>query len=147
MITEMRRSKRVRDYLPLIVTARDGATGKTLAGPFSGRIIDISRHGACLLMSQVMQQGFHIFHSTREDDSRILQLSMTIPPDQITFTITARPVWLDLFRQDEISAFKMGVEFLVHPQGEQMKRLRQAISIQQPQRGHWWTSHVAQRQG
>jgi len=145
MITEMRRSKRVADYLPLVVTAKNGATGQVLAGPFSGRIIDISEHGACLLMTQVMQNGFHVFHSTRENDSWLLQLTMTIPPDRVTFTIGARPIWMDIFRQDQVRAFKMGVEFLAHPQGEQMKRLRQAMRIQQRQRSHWWLSHTVER--
>ena len=142
MISELRRAKRITDYLPILVSAKNGATGEQVAGHFSGRIIDVSPLGACLLMSQVMQNNFHVFHSTREEDSVILQLTMNIPPDNITFSITARPVWFDLFRLDQIRAFKMGVEFLTNPEGKQMKRLQKAIKTQQRQRGNWWTSHV-----
>lgn len=142
MITDLRRSKRITDYLPIAVTAKNGASGELLAGPFSGRIIDISEYGACLLMSQVMQDTFHIFHSTRENDSCLLQLTLNVPPENIRFTITARPIWLDVFRQDQIRAFKMGVNFLAHPEGDQMKRLQKAIKIQQQKRGTWWSSHT-----
>jgi len=142
MITELRRSKRITDYLPILVTAKDGNNGALLAGPFSGRIIDISEYGACLLMSQVMKDAYHVFHSTREEDSRLLQLTINVPPDNIPFSITAHPVWLDLFRQEQIRAFKMGIEFLTSPEGKLMKQLQQAMKIQQRKRGDWWTSHT-----
>ncbi|RUM36473.1 MAG: hypothetical protein DSY57_05540, partial [Desulfobulbus sp.] len=86
MITELRRSKRVTDYLPILVNAKNEATGRRLAGPFSGRIIDISEHGACLLMTQVMQNTYHVFHSTREEDSRVLQLTINVPPENVPFS-------------------------------------------------------------
>jgi hypothetical protein len=142
MITELRRSKRITDYLPILVSAKNGDTGALLAGPFSGRIIDISEYGACLLMSQVMKDAYHVFHSTREDDTRILQLTINVPPDNIPFSITAHPIWLDLFRQDQIRAFKMGIEFITSPEGELMKQLQKAMKIQQRKRGNWWTSHT-----
>ncbi len=142
MITELRRSKRITDYLPILVNAKNGSTGDRLAGPFSSRIIDISEHGACLLMTQVMQKGYHIFHSTREDDSRVLQLTINVPPENIPFSVTAHPIWLDLFRQDQIRAFKMGIKFLIGPESEQMKQLKKAMQMQQKSRADWWASHT-----
>ena len=142
MITELRRSRRITDYLPILVNAKNASTGTRLAGPFSGRIIDISAHGACLLMSQVMHDSYHVFHSTREDDARILQLSINVPPENTTFTITAHPVWLNLFRQDQIRAFKMGIEFLSNPEDEQLIKLKKAMQVQQKTRSSWWTSHT-----
>ena len=142
MITELRRTKRITDYLPIVVTAQDGISRKMLAGPFSGRIIDISLQGACLLMTQVMSQTYHVFHSTREHDSSFLQLTVNIPPEIVNFSLSARPVWLDLFRQGKIRAFKMGVEFMTNPEGAQMKRLQKALKKQQKKRSAWWTSHT-----
>ncbi len=142
MITELRRSKRITDYLPILVNAKNKTTGQRLAGPFSGRIIDISEHGACLLMTQVMQNAYHVFHSTREDDSRVLQLTINVPPENIPLSITAHPVWLDLFRRDKIRAFKMGIEFLTSPGDEQIKHLRKTMEQQQKKRGGWWNSHT-----
>lgn len=112
-----------------------------MAGPFSGRIINISATGACLLMTQVMINSYHIFHSTREDNSLFLQLTINLPPDMTYFNIPARPVWMNLFHQDEIRAFTMGVEFLTNPEGQQMKQLLAAMARQQKKRADWWSSH------
>ncbi len=145
MITELRASKRYIDYLPIRVSARDGVNGKIVAGPLSGRIIDISTTGACLLMTQIMSNSYHIFHSTRENDSLSLQLQINLPPDIVDCTISARPIWMNLFRQDEIRAFKMGVEFLTNPEGKQIKQLMLAMARQQKKRADWWASQTMRR--
>ncbi len=113
-----------------------------MAGPFSSRIIDISATGACLLISQVMLNGYHVFHSTREDDSLFLQLTFNLPPDIIDLSIAARPVWMNLYRQDEIRAFKMGVEFMTNPDGKQMKQLLNALTKKQKKRAAWWSENT-----
>ncbi len=140
MISELRRAKRHVDFLPIRVTVLHGSSGKIKAGPFSTRIINFSKTGACLFMSQVMRDRFHIFYSTREDSSLVLQLAINIQPD-IHFKISAMPVWLDRFEQGEIRAFKMGVDFLTNPNGEQMKKLQEAMAGKQKKRGEWWTAH------
>jgi hypothetical protein len=145
MITELRTSKRYVDYLPIRVTARDGVSGEIMAGPLSGRIIDISTVGACLLMTQIMSNSYHIFHSTRENDSLSLQLQINLPPDIMDCNISARPIWMNLFRQDEIRAFKMGVEFLTNPEGKQIKELMTAMARQQKKRAAWWSSQTTSR--
>jgi hypothetical protein len=142
MITELRRSKRIAEYLPILINAKDRSSGSVLAGPFSGRIIDISDHGACLLMTQVMQRSYHVFHSTREQDCRYLQLIVNVPPDNIPFSIAAHPIWMDLFLREEIRAFKMGIEFLSDPEDRLMKQLREAMRVQQHKRGEWWRTQT-----
>src|SRR5674476_652706 len=83
MSIEHRRSERIIDYLPLEVHAVSGSDGQPIAGPFSGSIIDISAHGACLLMPQVFHNGFHLFYSTRDTSNTVLQLTINHPPDII----------------------------------------------------------------
>lgn len=140
MITDLRRSKRYTDFLPISVSAVSGVDNSLVAGPFSGRIIDISRHGACLLMTQVLLKSFHIFHSTKDDDSLFVQLNINIPPDLINFTIPARPVWLTPFDLEDIKAYRLGVEFMISPEGEQMKRLEEVMRKKQSDRDELWTS-------
>jgi hypothetical protein len=140
MITDLRRSKRYNDFLPISVSAISGTDKETIAGPFSGRIIDISRHGACLLMTQVLLRTYHVYHTTRENDSRFLQLQINIPPDLVNFTIPALPVWIKPFDIDEIKAFRMGVDFLISPDSEQMQRLEQVMRKKQTERDELWTS-------
>ncbi len=140
MISELRRSKRYTDFLPISVSAISGTSNKTIAGPFSGRIIDISRHGACLLMTQVLLRAYHVYHSTKEDDSASLQLHINLPPNLTNFIIPARPVWLNQFDMEDIRAYRMGVSFLLSPDGEQMKRLEKVMMKKQKERDELWTS-------
>jgi hypothetical protein len=141
MHVEHRRSERIVEFLPLEVYVMDQRDNRTLAGPFSGRIIDISIHGACLLMTQVMQNDFHVFHSTRDTRDAVLKLTIDHPPDIAPCALIALPVWMDVFRQQEIRAFKMGVEFTENPEKEQMHELRAALLNNQEQRGNWWRQH------
>ncbi|RUM35428.1 MAG: hypothetical protein DSY50_04745 [Desulfobulbus sp.] len=141
MISELRFAKRHIDYLPIGVTAKDASSGKTLAGPFSGRIIDISITGACLLMTQVLSNQYHVFYSTRESESLFLQLEINLPPDIKDLAIPAQPIWMNLYQQDEVRAYKMGVEFMANPEGERIKQLMTALAKQQKKRAAWWVSN------
>ena len=140
MISELRRSKRYTDFLPISVSAISGVNNSTIAGPFSGRIIDISRNGACLLMTQVLLKTYHVYHSTKEDDSSFLQLHINLPPDLNDFIIPARPAWLSAFDIEDIKAYRMGVDFMISPDGEQMQRLEKVMMKKQHQRDDLWTS-------
>ncbi len=128
MTIEARRSKRFNRFLPIGIVALNTINKKVLAGPFTGRVINISRHGACLLMSQVMANSFHLFHSTRENKDSCLQLTINIQPEIINCRVSGQPVWMDIFREGDIRAFKIGVEFLVDADNEEMLHLEQVIS-------------------
>ena len=88
MTVEARRSKRYNRFLPIAVIAMDTRNNEVIAGPFPGRIINISRHGVCLLMSQVIANSFHLFHSTKENENSShryyssLQLLLLSPREQ-----------------------------------------------------------------
>lgn len=145
MISDLRRSKRYTDFLPISVFAVSGVTNSKIAGPFSGRIIDISKNGACLLMTQVLRETYHIYHSTKGDDSSFLQLNINLPPDLVDFIIPARPIWLGPFDIEDIKAYRMGVDFLLNPDGEQMQRLERVVMKKQKERDDLWTSMLMPR--
>jgi hypothetical protein len=112
MNTELRRSPRYADFLPISLSACRNDNGKHVAGPLSARILDLSNHGSCLLLTQVMIQSFHIFHSTREDDFIDLILHIELPGQKDTLEIPTKPIWLNATKLDDIKVFKMGVNFL-----------------------------------
>ncbi|MBM9537980.1 PilZ domain-containing protein [Desulfobulbus alkaliphilus] len=141
MHEDQRRSRRIIDYLPIEVHAADSRSGRCIAGPFAGRIIDISLHGACLLMTQVLRNSFHIFHSTRENNSLLLQLTTDYLPELDQCMFTAIPIWIDLFQRQQIKAFKMGVEFTGNPDGDRMRQLQLTLHKHQEERGQWWLDH------
>jgi len=141
MAIEHRRSERLADFLPLEIRVVHASDGRELAGPFSGRIIDISAHGVCLLMTQIMIRAFHVFHSTRDAQNAVLQLIIDQPPEFGRHVLIGRPVWMRIFRQDEIRAFKMGVEFIETPEAKQIREALANLCKNQETRGSWWKKH------
>jgi hypothetical protein len=105
----------------------DTSRNEIMAGPFPGRIINISRHGACLLMSQVISNSFHLFHSIKENENSCIQLTINIQPEIINCKIPGQPVWMDIFREGDIRAFKIGIEFMDDADNEKMLHLEQVV--------------------
>lgn len=128
MTREARRSKRYNRFLPIGVIAMDTRNNETIAGPFPGRIINISRHGACLLMSRILANSFHLFHSIKENKNSCIQLTINIQPEIINCKITGNPLWMDIFHEGDIRAFKIGVEFTGNADNEEMLHLEQIVS-------------------
>ncbi|GAB4343999.1 MAG: hypothetical protein Kow0089_20210 [Desulfobulbaceae bacterium] len=124
---EQRRSQRYTDFLPVSVTARRTDSESPEAGPFSARIVDVSRHGACLLLTQVMMRSFHIFHSTRDDEAIDLVLHLTVPAGTDPVEVKARPVWLNSGKIDDIKVFRMGVDFVTPISADLLQRINKEI--------------------
>ena len=142
MITDLRRSKRIADYLPVQVFACTELAGRRVAGPFSGRIIDISRHGACLLMTQVLRGTYHVFYSIQQEKDHFLEVDIALDECEDTFVVLARPIWMNLFEQSEIKAYRLGIEFLVQPDSGEMRALRKAMQEHQQERAAWWRAYA-----
>ena len=129
MLENLRRLTRKNIVLPGIVTVQDSNKGTFLTKMFSRYINNISKQGACILLSEVMDGSFHIFHSTRENESLILLREITVPPDDKTFTLNATPVWFDLLQDGKRREFKIGVEFSPAAKEQQMKDLQSIFSL------------------
>lgn len=125
-----RRSQRYTDFLPLSVSVRKQDDDSLVSGPFSARIVDISNHGACLIMTRVMMHSFHIFHSTREDDTVNIILQIDLPSQKDTIKLAAQPVWMDATKLEDVKVFKMGVDFLETINQDLLKTLSRTISTQ-----------------
>ncbi len=128
MNSELRRSKRYNDFVAITVMAHNGMNGAREAGPFSGRIINISRHGACLLMSLGDLDAYQVYSSTRKNDSSYIDIHGSFETGEDRFNLPARPVWADPIIMDDIRAFKMGVEFMVNPDSEKMDNIIDSVS-------------------
>ena len=127
MITELRRSKRYNDFLAVSVVAQNGLSREQEAGPYAGRIINISRHGACVLLSLAMLETYKVYSSTWKNDSSFLEVQGCLPDSIGNFRLNGRPIWMEPVLIDEIRAFKMGVEFLTNPYGDQMDDIMETV--------------------
>lgn len=118
MKQDQRKSQRISEFMPISVFIRN-AEGEVLAGPFTGRIVDICRDGACLLMTQVQSGQWHVYRSPRKDATLSLQLVVNQPAQGLNMDINARPVWMNTFERDELQERIMGVTFLASGNGRQ----------------------------
>lgn len=79
-------------------------------------------------MSQVAANSFHMFHSTNESETMCLQLTINIQPEVMNCKIPGQPVWMDIFREGDLRAFKIGVEFIRDADDDEMLHLEQVVS-------------------
>lgn len=88
-------------------------SGLRLPGSCPGAIVDISEAGACLVPSQILLEGRHLFFSTLESDMYHLVITVDNPQSSDeSFIISARSVWMNSCRYKKIPAFKVGVCFI-----------------------------------
>jgi len=111
MNTNLRRSQRFNDFIAISVIARNKTDGSKRIGPYSGRLINISRHGACILMSLGTLESYDVYRSTYDSNTMCLEIEGSALQEKKNFTLSGRPVWMDPFILDDLRAFKMGVEF------------------------------------
>jgi hypothetical protein len=118
MLKNLRRLTRKKLFLHITISVKNVTTGVMLPDSFAGHITDMTKHGACLLVNKIMAGSFHLFHSTRENDLLILQLTISDPHDGGQHTVNAHPLWFDLFHDKQLRGFKIGVTFPQPPAKE-----------------------------
>lgn len=128
MNSDLRRSKRYNDFLPVWVITQNGISGEKDAGPFSGRVVNISRHGACLLLPLADLDSYEIYRKASRNDSSHIVIKGTYHAEMREWQITARPVWMDPVVEHGVRAYMMGVEFMTSPYGEQMDTLLEDVT-------------------
>lgn len=147
LFNESRRSKRYIALLPVTIDAVD-SKGNLQAGSWPGRIIDLSRHGASLFLTRVMDGQYHIFFSVQENPDHILRITVkhsiqgnsfatsvgamnTVRNDDgKEIVLKARPIWMNSYDHEDLVAFKMGVEFIKLPNRQEMTLLKRAMKDQ-----------------
>jgi len=121
--------KTIRSYLPIEITAQHAGTKKIMAGPLRGRLFDLSKNDACLLMNEIMDDTYHLFYSTQEDKLLFLNLFFELSPSlDEHFKMTAIPLWFNIFQQGQIRNFIMGVEFTQNIEERAVKKLLACVA-------------------
>ena len=121
MNKDLRRAKRYTVFFPVTVKVDNQTTPTSQPGFFAGRAINISRNGACLLLSLKTLESYEVYRST-SNVSRIsfdLQNDAEEPLQKMTFS--GYPVWIDSFLLDDLRAIKIGVEFSPETVSQQPK--------------------------
>ena len=111
MNTDLRRSKRFADFFPVTITAQNQSIESTFAEPYTARVINISRHGACLLLSMKTSDSSELLRSASSATNISIEIINSAQEPEQNMTLTGHPVWMDSFALDDLQAMKMGIEF------------------------------------
>jgi len=94
------------------VSLQESNSGEFHPGLCFGIMENISQEGVCLVLSQMLLEGKHLFFSTLDNEQYHLVLLIDNPKSsQECFSIPARSVWMDSCSYKEEPAFKMGLCF------------------------------------
>ena len=107
------RPLRLESGYMVTIGLQDRQSGLRLPGRCSGVIVDISKGGLCLVLSQILLEGKHLFFSTLDSDRYHLDLRIINPrSSDESFVISARSVWMDSCHYEKLPAFKIGICFI-----------------------------------
>ena len=82
--------------------------------PITGKMIDFSLHGACLLPDKIQYGCRHIFKSTQHRNDYIIRLEYIADDENNPFIIYGNSAWYNQSSSDDSDSirFKLGIEFL-----------------------------------
>jgi len=92
----------------------DGQNGPRKSDSINCQVVDLSRHGAGIITSQIIIDNQHLFFAALESDDTILHLEIDVLSDKEnsdSLTFAVRPIWFDRILDKEPKPFKLGVEF------------------------------------
>ncbi|MCI5143236.1 MAG: hypothetical protein D3909_16225 [Candidatus Electrothrix sp. ATG1] len=106
------------------ITAQHAGSGKVVAGPLRGTLFNLSQNDACLLMNEIMDEAYHFFYSTQEDNLLFLNIFFemsSVVDEQIK--LTAIPLWFNSCRSGHMRNFIMGVQFTKNVEERTVKKI------------------------
>lgn len=107
------REPRIKSSIPVWLELVENRTRKVHPGKMGATIVNISRSGACLKLPKLLLEGTHLFFATLDSHTHTLLLSFHEDAQGLTteISVTARAVWMDSFKNEEETYFKVGICF------------------------------------
>jgi hypothetical protein len=105
------------------IALQERGRGDLLPGePLGCVMVNISRKGACLVLSKILLEGRHLFFTALNNDQYHLVLLLVNPKTgEESFEIPASSVWMDSCIYKKQPAFKIGLCF--HERQKKLFRL------------------------
>lgn len=136
MSENKRRAPRLDSVLPVTLVLYDDRESRALSEPVPAEILDMSVYGVRITVSRVRIGGHHLFYSFNDSPHHFIQICFT-EGEQEKGVIPSYPVWFDHLVNMAGQPFQLGMEFLVEPQDENVRRLGEVIHQIKKQRGGW----------
>jgi len=105
------RDTRIETNIPVCLRLQKNGTEHLHPGSVSATIVNISKSGACLLISKLLINGKHLFFATLNSSHTMILQSEENTGKIKTFNIAAQSVWMDSYKNDNRLCFKVGVCF------------------------------------
>jgi len=108
-----RKYPRILTEQEVALQLHDVSTNARLTGRASALLLDLSRQGAGLKLSQVLIDGRHLFYAALDSETILIEIVFRATDDAEEMPpIPARPVWLNRDMEDSTMPFRMGVQFI-----------------------------------
>ena len=139
MSKEIRRAERVTIKLSVSVLLLDENTDTVLAGPVQGEARNFSPMGLALSLASVRIDNYHLFFTCQDNPSHILKIGFELPDaPEAVIEVPARPAWYDRDKESEEKRALFGVEFLLSPKDEVIKKLVKELFSPGKAPSSWW---------
>jgi len=112
MFSEKRRSSRHDCSIGIELSLRNGVGGTLLAGPVPATIVDYSSQGMRLRLQQIHVDKHHFFFEAQDCDAVLLHAELI--EEAAPVSLPLRPRWFDrdLYDDEGVKPFLLGVELL-----------------------------------
>ena len=139
MFKEKRRAERVKVKLPVTVALLDNKTDAILAGPVEGLANDFSPVGIALILDNISIDNHHLFFTCQDNPTHILLIGFALSDGEGTvIEVPARPVRYDLDRKAKEKKVILGLEFLIPPKDQRLKKLTGNLFPGEKAPASWW---------
>ncbi len=141
MSENKRRAPRLDSVLPITLILYDDRESRALSDPVPAELLDMSVYGVRITVSRVRIGDQHLFYSFNDSPHRFIQICFKEGAgEHEKGIIPAYPVWFDHLVNMAGQPFQLGMEFLVEPQDENVRKLGIVIDQIKKQRGGWLKS-------
>jgi hypothetical protein len=105
--------QRISIEIPVDVFLQNKTTGKISSRHVNGTLINLSKVGACIIITKVILDGSHLFFTSLEQAENNLFLKDISINDDVS-CLVATAVWMDICTYNQQPSFKMGIKFQEH---------------------------------
>lgn len=135
---EQRRAPRIESTLKISLILRDDKENATLSDSIPAQILDVSVYGVRISVSRVRFGDYHLFYSFNDSPDHLVQICANEAGEDIV--VPAYPVWFDHLVNAPGQPFQLGMEFLIEPQDENVRKLNELVRLSQKGKGGWLKS-------
>lgn len=143
MSENKRRAPRLDSVLPVTLLLYDDRESHALSEPIPAEILDMSVYGVRIIVSRVRIGEHHLFYSFNDSPHHFIQICFKDGEgDDEKGVIPSYPVWFDHLVNMAGQPFQLGMEFLIEPQDENVRKLGEVIRQIKKQRGGGWLKSI-----